>query len=272
MSATSPQHTRLFMCDSRVARRVASDAVGCMRSEPPAAATCAHCRRPERKVVLTRLVFALVLCRARSVCASESQRGSSELEKIFSKHGTDKQKAFHNYAPVYSAVLESWRRKSFSLLEVGLGSVNNGPSNMQFWLPDHPAYRPGASLRAWSDYFPNASLYGLDVDEQAVRQLVGDPRIEAFTADSTKPAQVADVLRHKAPFDIIIDDGLHTWSAQQRSLVVLWRYLRPGGYYFMEDVTLLHASSDWHKQVAFCCPILSYDHSSHWPLGGRWIM
>ena len=37
-------------------------------------------------------------------------------------------------------------------------------------------------------------------------------------------------------FDVIIDDGLHTWSGQQRTLTNLWPLLRPGGYYFIEDV------------------------------------
>ena len=36
--------------------------------------------------------------------------------------------------------------------------------------------------------------------------------------------------------DVIIDDGLHSWSGQQATLRSLWPCVRPGGVYFIEDV------------------------------------
>ena len=37
-------------------------------------------------------------------------------------------------------------------------------------------------------------------------------------------------------FDIIIDDGGHTMNQQQVSLETLWKIVKPGGMYFVEDL------------------------------------
>ena len=37
-------------------------------------------------------------------------------------------------------------------------------------------------------------------------------------------------------FDVIVDDGDHSWGSQQRTLLALWPRLRVGGLYFIEDV------------------------------------
>ncbi|CAE8616959.1 unnamed protein product [Polarella glacialis] len=36
--------------------------------------------------------------------------------------------------------------------------------------------------------------------------------------------------------DLIIDDASHDLASQERLLHVMWRFLRPGGYYIIEDV------------------------------------
>jgi hypothetical protein len=37
-------------------------------------------------------------------------------------------------------------------------------------------------------------------------------------------------------FDIVIDDGGHTMNQQRVSLEKLWQIVKPGGYYFIEDL------------------------------------
>ena len=37
-------------------------------------------------------------------------------------------------------------------------------------------------------------------------------------------------------FDIVVDDGGHTMDQQRTSLEHLWKIVRPGGYYFIEDL------------------------------------
>jgi hypothetical protein len=80
------------------------------------------------------------------------------LHEIFEKHGTDK--AAHGYARVYEPLLQSRRHSVQRVLEVGIGTmIPNAPSSMRGCVPDD--YQPGASLRAWREYFPNAIIGGL---------------------------------------------------------------------------------------------------------------
>jgi len=37
-------------------------------------------------------------------------------------------------------------------------------------------------------------------------------------------------------FDVIVDDGGHTMNQQMTSLQILWKAVRPGGIYFIEDL------------------------------------
>lgn len=163
------------------------------------------------------------------------------LETLFRRHGTDKQASAHAYVHAYSMLLGPWRKHVRSLLEVGIGSVNRSYSaNMAGLL--RRGYQPGASLRSWREYLPNARVVGLDVDASTARAAANPQlRIETFSADTTNAAAVAKLLINLTDsgarlFDVVIDDGLHTWQGQQATLVHLWPLVRPGGAYFIEDV------------------------------------
>ena len=36
--------------------------------------------------------------------------------------------------------------------------------------------------------------------------------------------------------DVIIDDAVHKTPQMQHLLILLWRFVKPGGYYIIEDV------------------------------------
>ena len=60
----------------------------------------------------------------------------------------------------------------------------------------------GASLQMWRDYFPNAEIFGLDIEEVHVP----GPRIQTIRGDQSDADSLAEVGRH-GPFDLIVDDG-----------------------------------------------------------------
>src|SRR5579863_6369835 len=94
------------------------------------------------------------------------------LTHIFQHYGTDKV----GYAPVYELFLRPYRQKIRKVIEVGIGTlIPNAHSSMVGWGAPH--YRPGGSLRSWRDYFPRASIIGLDV--QSDTQFTED-RIRTF--------------------------------------------------------------------------------------------
>ena len=49
------------------------------------------------------------------------------------------------------------------MFELGIGTNNKELlSHMQ------SEFKPGSSLRAWQEYFPNANIYGADIDSDII--------------------------------------------------------------------------------------------------------
>jgi hypothetical protein len=150
------------------------------------------------------------------------------FSQIITEHLSDKVQ--NGYGPVYDSILKNLRHKPLNILEIGIGTViPDAPSNMA-WQGGN--YRPGASLRAFKEYFPNAMIYGGDIQDDCMFE---EPRIKTFKFDSTNLSQCNAALMDMT-FDIIIDDGLHTTPAQLKTFRNLWHRVNDGGFYFMEDV------------------------------------
>lgn len=155
------------------------------------------------------------------------------LHQLFEEYGTDK--ANHGYAKVYEPLLHDRRDTVLRVLEIGIGTMlPDVPFSMVDYVPEH--YRPGGSLRAWRDYFPNATIWGLDVRGDT---LFDEPRIVTKLADSTNKAALDSVLGAET-FDLIIDDGNHYPAAQRITLRNLWDRVNPGGFYVIEDILGFH--------------------------------
>ena len=148
----------------------------------------------------------------------------SELSELILKYGSDKNAS--GYTPYYTKLFKNLRHKEIDLLEIGIGTLQYTPSNMHGWKSRIPHYMPGASLRAWRDYFPKARIYGADVNQDC---MIEENRIQTFICDST--SESLDMS-----FDIIIDDGLHTFEAQSKTFSNFYPLLRRGGFYFIEDI------------------------------------
>lgn len=177
--------------------------------------------------------------------ASPSQ---PDILELCQKHGTDKgatdvathacgglagRDYVHNYAPFYDFLFAPKRLRVKNLLECGIGSVRDIDGAMQ-WASDK--YKPGASLRMWRDYFPNAEIVGLDYDEKS---LFCEDRISAYLVDQTNPESIGE-FKDKCDrvFDIIIDDGLHTPFAGITLFNNMIDRLEKDGVYVIEDLQI----------------------------------
>lgn len=156
----------------------------------------------------------------------------TELCSISNRSGSDKGNR-HNYTTFYHYLFESIRQKVNSVFEVGIGTNNpNIPSSMG------PGGTPGASLRMWRDYFPNAQVYGADVDKGC---LFNEERIKTFYVDQTNTETIKDLWDKEfseQSFDIMIDDGLHSYLANKTFLENSIYKLKSGGVYIIEDVDI----------------------------------
>ena len=90
---------------------------------------------------------------------------------------------------------------------------------------------PGASLRAWREFFRNGNIFGADIDKTI---LVNECRIESFYCDQTDEASICRMWKWNPslaiPFDIIIDDGLHDFQANKVFLENSIQHLKFGSF------------------------------------------
>lgn len=158
---------------------------------------------------------------------------TNQLTRLANKYRSDKGSLYynkHHYTRVYGDALSHLQCESFSLLEIGLLR-----HDIQAALNSRE-YDDAPSLKMWAEFFPNADVLGFDiqnfasVENERIRFCQGD---QYSTQDLVKP--IARIRTGK-PLEVIIDDGSHGWHHQQRSLSFLFRFLEPGGYYFIENL------------------------------------
>ena len=94
----------------------------------------------------------------------------------------------------------------------------------------------GSSILTWRDYFPYATIYAIDL--QIPDRVQNLERIRCNVADQSKSNQLEDVMQtwNKPMFDIILDDGGHSVKQQRTSIETLWKYVKQGGQYIIEDL------------------------------------
>ena len=166
------------------------------------------------------------------------------LDRFCSDKGTFWQSK-HHYHTAYHSVFGSIRKGVRSILEVGIGE-DTAPS-----------------VAAWTEYFPNAHIFPVDIksrqgfDDRAKpggatagvakhqakfgcvynASMWKHPRVHlTLDTDASEPAQLQRIPNLPELLDIIIDDGSHRFHDQETMLLTLWPRLRPGGFYVVEDV------------------------------------
>jgi hypothetical protein len=163
---------------------------------------------------------------------------TTPLCEIMGRNKSDKghaeeQKIQHNYTTFYHSIFKHIRNNNLRVFELGLGTNDtNIPSNMG------KNARPGASLYGWEEYFPNSKIFGADIDTKI---LFETKRIKTYFCDQTNPKIIKDMWNNSElleNFDIIIEDGLHTFLANVCFFENSIHKLKKGGYYIIEDIRI----------------------------------
>lgn len=95
----------------------------------------------------------------------------------------------------------------------------------------------GGSLKYLSSKFPNAKIHGIDIE---VKSQYDSDKIKTYVVNQESREDLIKFLNEmNVEFDLIIDDGGHTMKQQQVSFGVLFKKLKKGGIYILED---LHTS------------------------------
>jgi hypothetical protein len=164
----------------------------------------------------------------------------NELIKLFEKYKLDKLR--HKYHNLYWDLLNDKKEIYKNILEIGIGTIDETkPSNMFAYKNElEQDYTFGNSLRAWRDYFTNANIYGIDVDENTMFE---ENRIKTYCSSSMDKYTMDNILSKLPQFDMVVDDGLHTMEANLETLKIVFPYLKNGGIYVIEDV---NQYGDWY--------------------------
>ena len=139
------------------------------------------------------------------------------LLEISKKNNSNK--IVHEFEKFYDQKFGPIRNKVTNILEIGI------------WR--------GGSLKMWRDYFPNATIYGMDINlAGSEKNLLNEERIVPLLCDATNLDELTTTLKEKTPgtFDIIIDDASHRMDHQQITMMYLFSKVCSGGFYCIEDV------------------------------------
>lgn len=146
---------------------------------------------------------------------------SLTFTEILQESGSDKYFS-HHYERYYSSWLAPYRSlPKVKVLEIG-------------------AYT-GKSLRVWDRYFTDpAMIMGLAYQgdgKKTYEQVKGynDTAMHVYFGDQSKK-ETMDFLAEKGPWDVLIDDGSHVPQHMIFSFFSLWKSVRPGGVYIVEDL------------------------------------
>jgi hypothetical protein len=164
----------------------------------------------------------------------------NEIASLCDKYGSDKGSnqfnshhykwSAHTYCDFYSRTYSHCRNSVYKVFECGIGT--NSPE----MVSSMGVYgKPGASLRMWRDYFPNATIYGADIDKQI---LFDEERIKTFYIDQLNKLTIDTFWENVGEdnFDLMIDDGLHTYEAGINLFINSIEHLSSAGIYIIEDV------------------------------------
>lgn len=149
-----------------------------------------------------------------------NQERELALNEIGVKYNSDKSSEYHNYLDLYDKHFSSFRNENINVLEIGILF--------------------GGSLDIFYEYFPKASIYAIDIQDKT--HLKKD-RVNIFVGDQSDKSlseNFADDF-----FQVILDDGSHKMEHQQKSFGYLFKKLKSGGIYIIED---LHTSYEEYRE------------------------
>lgn len=146
---------------------------------------------------------------------------------------TDKNTA-HSYLDLYQNLLSCKKETAKNILEIGINL--------------------GGSIKLWNDFFPNATIYGVDImDREYIWDKIKENnKIILYTStDGYNEKFVnSEFLQKKIQFDFILDDGPHTFESMVLFIILYSQLMTNDGILIIEDVQ----SWDWIEPLKKVVP------------------
>lgn len=165
------------------------------------------CNKLLAAVLLVILLFMVVF--------SKTSRFENSLDKTLAElddGSLSDKNTLHSYLPVYEELFSGIRHDVKNLLEIGV--------------------REGGSVKLWSDYFPNCTVHGADIEAPSVVKEYD--RVVFHIQDAYS---IDFVNKFDVKFDIIIDDGPHTLESMIFAVKNFMDLLTDDGMLIIEDLS-----------------------------------
>lgn len=168
-----------------------------------------------------------------NTAAASPSRQHHYLEELMYKYGSDKSKDDHGYTDFYQMIFDPIRLQVRNVTEVGTSA--------------------GQSIQAWYHYFSNAQIFAYDWETMESMAKVAhelNDRVQYREANllGLHFDLQTDAGLYDETMDVIVEDAMHAPKQQQDFLQKLWRLIKPGGYYIIEDIAYPNDESRrWHE-------------------------
>lgn len=168
---------------------------------------------------------------------------ANDLEVIGEKH--EPSKRGHDYLQHYWRHLRDRRESARKVVEIGVQTPR--------------------SVNAWAEFFPNATIYGIDIDEKC--REFSEGRIDIHIGDQMDEAFLLDFVKKTGgDFDVVIDDGLHTPYSILKSFSYLYPALNDHGTYVIEDIERQPNTLNFINYLTSCVNYVPDDFNlAEWP-------
>ncbi len=121
----------------------------------------------------------------------------------------------HGYAKIYDMYLSERRNRILNVIE--LGSFYGNASAALFF------------------YLKNSKIYSADINPDMY--LYSSNRLKNFFTDTSSRASIEkNILEKKIKYDLIIEDASHMLKDQILSFFILFKSLKQGGLFFIEEI------------------------------------
>lgn len=148
------------------------------------------------------------------------------LYDLIDNNLTDKN-TYHSYLETYQRLFNNKKYDYLNILEIGIGDPKSSKQN-------------GGSIKMWHDYFINSKIYGLDIYDitKINEQIINKDRINLYTSINAYDVNFInkEFIQKNIKFDILIDDGPHTYESMVFFIKNYLYLLNADGLMIIEDI------------------------------------
>ena len=166
------------------------------------------------------------------LCEFFNSDKGEKFKNQYDKPSKDKKEEVvsHGYAKIYEKYFYKYKEKRLNIIELG-----------SFY---------GNASAAFFFFFKNSQIYSADINPDMY--IYRSKRLKNFFTDTSSRSSIEnDIIKKNVKFDLIIEDASHMLKDQIISLFILFKILKPGGYFIIEEIDFPEKREDMRVNQEF---------------------